>query len=134
MSFTTSGGESWLTDNDDTTCNTGNTQSVTVTLNMSIPLTWVRVVVRDADGLSQIQLSYQLSGSSTPLACPDLRKAKVDNLNLDIECSTTEPVIGVTLSESGVTELCSIYISRGTCGPSNQNITFEFLASHHLGF
>ncbi|KAK3760473.1 hypothetical protein RRG08_049105 [Elysia crispata] len=70
MNFTTSGGESWLTDNDDTTCNTENTQSVSVTLDTSIPLSWVRVVVRDAGDLHQIQLSHQLSGSSTPLACP----------------------------------------------------------------
>ncbi|KAK3795281.1 hypothetical protein RRG08_055843 [Elysia crispata] len=116
MSFTTSGGESWLTDNDDTTCNTGNTQSVTVTLNTSIPLTWVRVVVRDAVHLDQIQLS----GSSTPLACPGFRKAKVDDLTLDIECSTTEPVSGVTLSGSGVTGLCSLYISGGRNVALNQ--------------
>ncbi|KAK3801329.1 hypothetical protein RRG08_049095 [Elysia crispata] len=111
MSFTPSGGESWLTDNDDTTCNTGNTQSVSVTLDTSIPLTWVRVVVRDAGDLHQIQLSHQLSGSSATLACPDLRKAKLDDLTLDIECSTTEPVSGVTLFGSGVTGLCALYIS-----------------------
>ncbi|KAK3800201.1 hypothetical protein RRG08_039268 [Elysia crispata] len=91
MSFTASGGEPWLTDNDDTTCNTGNTQSVSVTLDTSIPLTWVRVGVSNAG----------------------LRKAKVDGLTLDIECSTTEPVSGVTLSWSGVTGLCSLYISGG---------------------
>ncbi|KAK3776996.1 hypothetical protein RRG08_001155 [Elysia crispata] len=113
LSFTTSGGESWLTDNDDTTCNIGNTQSITVTLDTSIPLTWIRVVVSEPVHLDQIQLSYQLSGSSTPLACPGLRKAKVDNLTLDIECTTTEPVSGVTLSGSGVTGLCSLYISGG---------------------
>ncbi|KAK3762852.1 hypothetical protein RRG08_014176 [Elysia crispata] len=113
MSFTRSGGESWLTDSDDTTCNTGNIQSVSVTLDTSIPLTWVRVGISDAVYLDQIQLSYQLSGSSTSLACPGLCKAKVDNQTLDIECSTTEPVSGVTLSGSGVTGLCSLYISGG---------------------
>ncbi|KAK3716451.1 hypothetical protein RRG08_057374, partial [Elysia crispata] len=113
MSFATSGRESWLTDSDDTTCNTGNTQSVTVILDTFIPLTWVRVVVRDAVYVDQVQLSYQLSGSSTLLACPGLRKAKLDDLTLDIECSTTESVSGVTLSGSGVTGLCSMYISGG---------------------
>ncbi|KAK3739089.1 hypothetical protein RRG08_064534 [Elysia crispata] len=113
MSFTTSGGESWLTDNDDTTCNTGNTQSVTVTLDTPIPLTWVRVVVRDAGDLNQIQLSYQLSGSSTSVTCPDFRTAKVDNITLDIECFTQHNVSGLSISGSGVTELCSLYISGG---------------------
>ncbi|KAK3763467.1 hypothetical protein RRG08_056935 [Elysia crispata] len=120
MSFTTSGGESWLTDSDDTTCNTGNTQFVTVTLDTSIPLTWVRVVVRGAVFVDQMQLSYQLLGSSTPLACPGLRTAKVDDLTLDIECSTTESVSGVTLSGSGVTGLCSMYISGGRNVALNQ--------------
>ncbi|KAK3756421.1 hypothetical protein RRG08_029092 [Elysia crispata] len=99
-----------LTDSDDTTC---TTLPVTVTLDTPIPLTWIRVVVRDAGDLNQIQLSYQLSGTSTPLACPGLRKAKVDDLTLDIECSTTQKVSGVTLSGSGVTGLCSLYISGG---------------------
>ncbi|KAK3759692.1 hypothetical protein RRG08_051465 [Elysia crispata] len=98
-------GPGWLTDSDDTTCNTGNTQPVTVTLDTAIPLTWVRVVVRNAGDPSQIQLIFQ--------ACPGLRKAKVDDRTLDIECSTTEPVSGVTLSGSGVTGLCSLYISGG---------------------
>ncbi|KAK3756438.1 hypothetical protein RRG08_029107, partial [Elysia crispata] len=106
-------GPGWLTDSDDTTCNTGNTQPVTVILDTPIPLKWVRVVVSDADSLNQIHLSYQLPGSFTPLACPGLRKAKVDNLTMDIECSTPEPVSGVTLSRSGITELCSLYINGG---------------------
>ncbi|KAK3772218.1 hypothetical protein RRG08_064667, partial [Elysia crispata] len=113
MSFTTSGGESWLTDSDDTTCNTGNNQSVTVTLDTAIPLTWVRVVVSEPVHLHPIQLSYQLSGSSTLLACPVLRKAKVDNQTLDIECFTPQNVSGLSLSGSGVTGLCSLYISGG---------------------
>ncbi|KAK3715488.1 hypothetical protein RRG08_051461 [Elysia crispata] len=98
-------GPGWLTDSDDTTCNTGNTQSVTVTLDTAIPLTWVRVVVTGAGDPHQVQLIFQ--------ACLGLRKAKVDDRTLDIECSTTEPVSEVTLSGSGVTGLCSLYISGG---------------------
>ena len=47
-------GPGWLTDSDDTTCNTGNTQPVTVTLDTAIPLTWVRVVVTGAGKIDRI--------------------------------------------------------------------------------
>ncbi|KAK3775567.1 hypothetical protein RRG08_063665 [Elysia crispata] len=106
-------GPEWLTDSDDTTCNTGNTQPVTVTLDTAIPLTWVRVVVTGAGDLNQIQLNYELPASSPLQACPGLRKASVDDLTLDIECSTTEPVTAVYLFGSGISGLCSLYISGG---------------------
>ena len=38
----------WLTDNDVNTCNNRNTSSVLVDLETPIPLTWVRLVVKDS--------------------------------------------------------------------------------------
>ncbi|KAK3760472.1 hypothetical protein RRG08_049104, partial [Elysia crispata] len=89
MNFTTSGGESWLTDNDDTTCNTENTQSVSVTLDTSILSPGDLELSLKCRYLHPDPTKPQLSGSSATLACPDLRKAKLDDLTLDIECSTT---------------------------------------------
>ncbi|GFR77137.1 fucolectin-related protein [Elysia marginata] len=65
----TASGLNWLTDNNDATCKTGSSQSVTVTLNTAIPLTWVRVVVTDADECCNVRLVNfkltALSGAST---------------------------------------------------------------------
>ncbi|GFR77254.1 fibrinogen-related molecule [Elysia marginata] len=87
--------------------------SVTVTLNTTIPLTWVRVVVNDAAYLNQIQLSYQLTSSSPLQACTSSSTAKVDDITADITCSTENAVSRLTLSGLGVTKLCSLYISGG---------------------
>ncbi|RUS92206.1 hypothetical protein EGW08_000059 [Elysia chlorotica] len=112
MTFSFTGG-SWLTDTDDTTCNPWSTQSVTVTLDTPIPLTWVRLVVNDPEHLDQIQLSYQPSGSATQHNCPDLRKATIGSMTVDIPCPTENKINEVTLYGSGVTGLCSLYISGG---------------------
>ncbi|GFO17994.1 fucolectin-related molecule [Plakobranchus ocellatus] len=115
--FTVTGGSgsdlSWLTDNDDTTCNNGNVQSITVRLNTPHPLTWVRVVVRDTIYLNEFQLSYQTDGSQVSTPCVNPRSARVDDLTLDISCPTSDVVSEVTLSAPDELELCSFYISGG---------------------
>ncbi|GFS14713.1 fucolectin-related protein [Elysia marginata] len=63
--------------------------------------------------LDQIQLSYQLTSSSPLQACTSSSTAKVDDITADITCSTEDAVSRVTLSGSGVTKLCSLYISGG---------------------
>ncbi|GFO15822.1 hypothetical protein PoB_004232700 [Plakobranchus ocellatus] len=59
--------QSWLTDNNDTTCNTnGNLSHITVTLETHHPLTWVRVVVSDTGRLCHLfddtQSAYAVPG------------------------------------------------------------------------
>ncbi|GFO49824.1 multiple epidermal growth factor-like domains 10 [Plakobranchus ocellatus] len=103
----------WLTDNDDTTCNNGNVQSITVRLNTPHPLSWVRIVVRNAAYLKRFQLSYQADGSQASTPCVDPRSAKVNDVTLDISCPTSGVVSQVMLSGATVLELCSLYISRG---------------------
>ena len=43
----TVGGNNWLIDSDDSTCNDGTIRTISAALDTPIPLTWVRVVVND---------------------------------------------------------------------------------------
>ncbi|KAK3763092.1 hypothetical protein RRG08_005855 [Elysia crispata] len=115
MGFTVTGtfSSSWLTDNKDATCNTGNTQSITVTLDTAIPLTWLRVVVSDAAHLSTVKILYRIENSSTKQQCLKSNTAKINETTADISCPTEYPVTRVTLSGQGVEFLCSLYISAG---------------------
>ncbi|RUS89570.1 hypothetical protein EGW08_002688, partial [Elysia chlorotica] len=130
-------GDGWLTDNDDTTCNPSSTQSVTVTLDTPIPLTWVRLVVRDPENLNQIQLSYQSSPSSTNMTCGDLGTAEVNDKTLDIKCATADPVSAVIIDGFGATGLCTLYISGGrnvalkqTAGQSSRFTSDRYYAGY----
>ncbi|GFO39304.1 reverse transcriptase [Plakobranchus ocellatus] len=111
--FTTSNG-SWLTDNDDGTCNNdGNAEPITVTLVTPHPLTWVRVVVSDSTYVNDLQLSYRTSVSTPAEQCTEARSAKVNDNILDIFCPTSVIVNHVTLSGPAVRGLCTLYISGG---------------------
>ncbi|GFR97676.1 multiple epidermal growth factor-like domains protein 11-like, partial [Elysia marginata] len=44
----------WLTDSNDESCNAGTSKTVAVTLDTAIPLTWIRVVVRDGGNIALI--------------------------------------------------------------------------------
>ncbi|GFN80191.1 receptor-type tyrosine-protein phosphatase kappa [Plakobranchus ocellatus] len=103
----------WLTNNDDTSCNDGNVQSLTVKLATPHPLTWVRVVVGDTANLSEFQLSYHTSTPETSVPCTNPRSARVNDKTLDIFCPTPDVVSYVSLSGRGVSGLCSLYISGG---------------------
>ncbi|GFN96643.1 fucolectin-related protein [Plakobranchus ocellatus] len=104
---------SWLTDDDDTTCNTDDLESVTTVLDTPHTLTWVRVVVNSTALLDQCELSYQLKDSDASTPCNDSRSATVDNTTVDISCPTKDVVTHVTLSGSIVRGMCSLYISGG---------------------
>ncbi|GFO22582.1 hypothetical protein PoB_004908700, partial [Plakobranchus ocellatus] len=112
--FTISGGlgsnPDWLTDNDDTTCNDENAQTITVRLATPHPLTWVRIVVSDTANLTEFQLGYQTSTTGVAL-CDNARSARVDDKTLDIFCPTSTIVTHVTVSGLGVSTLCSLFIS-----------------------
>ncbi|GFO05128.1 fucolectin-related protein [Plakobranchus ocellatus] len=104
---------SWLTDNNDATCNTnGDLGYITASLDTPHPLTWVRVVVSDTAYLDQFELSYQLNGSSVSTPCAHPRSVRVDDRTLDISCPTYV-VSHVTVSGVIVRGLCSLYISGG---------------------
>ncbi|GFO36844.1 fucolectin-related protein, partial [Plakobranchus ocellatus] len=119
---------SWLTDNNDTTCNNGNVQSITARLNTPHPLTWVRVVVKDTAYLNQFQLSYLSDDSQNSTHCVNPRSARVDDVTLDISCPTLVVVSHVTLSGANVLGLCSFYISGG------RNVVFEETAQQSTTF
>ncbi|GFO07307.1 multiple epidermal growth factor-like domains 10 [Plakobranchus ocellatus] len=104
---------SWLTDNDDTTCNSGNTQNVTVALDIPQPLTWIRVMVSNSAALDQFQLSYQIEGADNSYTHNGHVSAKVDNTTLDIYCPTSDSVSHLTLTGNVVAGLCSLRISGG---------------------
>ncbi|GFO17533.1 multiple epidermal growth factor-like domains protein 6 [Plakobranchus ocellatus] len=103
---------SWLTDNDDKTCNNGNIQSITVTLQKPCSVSLVRFTVRSAEYTGQFQLSYTAS-SQRFRACDNPRSAKVDDKTVDISCSTSDVVSYVRLSGNIVKGLCSLFISGG---------------------
>ncbi|GFO40623.1 fucolectin-related protein [Plakobranchus ocellatus] len=105
----------WLTDKNDGTCNDGSrpVQSITIRLYMPQRLSWVRVVVNERDHLRQFQLTYRTESSRGFSSCPGGQSAKVNDLTLDISCPPVEVVSELKLSGSGVTALCSLYISDG---------------------
>ncbi|GFS02949.1 fucolectin-related molecule [Elysia marginata] len=103
----------WLTDSNDESCNEGISKTVTVTLDTAIPLTWVRVVVKDGVSLRKIQLRYQLKNSSGEQKCQNQLESEVDKRTRDISCSEVGVVSRVTLSGPGVGDLCTLYISGG---------------------
>ncbi|GFO07584.1 multiple epidermal growth factor-like domains protein 6 [Plakobranchus ocellatus] len=114
--FSDAGGPdlNWLTDGDPRSCNSGNTQTVTVELDKEHPLTWIRVVGNNSALIHRLELSYRTkSGASEDQACSDSQTAKVDDFTLDISCPTSEPVSHLTLSGPGVGVLCSLDISKG---------------------
>ncbi|GFN78762.1 receptor-type tyrosine-protein phosphatase kappa-like, partial [Plakobranchus ocellatus] len=103
---------SWLTDNDDKTCNNGNIQSITVTLQKPRSVSLVRFTVRSAEYTDQFRLSYTAS-SQRFRACDNPRSAMVDDKTVDISCPTFDVVSHVRLSGNIVRELCSLFISGG---------------------
>ncbi|GFO23024.1 multiple epidermal growth factor-like domains protein 10 [Plakobranchus ocellatus] len=130
--FSISGGSgsdmSWLTDNDDETCNNGNVQPITVRLHTPHPLSWLRVVFRDTAYLDQFQLSYQIDGSLISIPCVNPRTARVGDLTLDIFCPTSDVISHVILSGSALLRLCSLYISGG------RNVAFNQATQHSTTF
>ncbi|GFN79556.1 receptor-type tyrosine-protein phosphatase s, partial [Plakobranchus ocellatus] len=131
--FTVTGGSgsdlSWLIDNDDTTCNNGNVQSITVRLSTPHPFTWVRIVVRDTVYFNEIQLSYQTVGSQASTLCVNPRSARVDDVTLDIFCPSSDVVSHVTLSSPNELGLCSFYISGECCRHRLINFTLQAFPS-----
>ncbi|KAK3748456.1 hypothetical protein RRG08_025541 [Elysia crispata] len=132
-------GEGWPLDNDDTTCNTRMSRSVTVTLDTPIPLTWVRVVLRDAGIRSCRRLKHSRNGkidwalggnitdpdelsrarinsSSLQTSCSEISTAKVDAEKLDIYCPASAVVLTVTLEGAAVQGLSSRYIKAENKG------------------
>ncbi|GFO48090.1 fucolectin-related molecule, partial [Plakobranchus ocellatus] len=103
---------SWLTDEDDSTCNDGNVKSITVTLQKARSIPWVGITVRSAEYMDQFQLSYTASSQRFTL-CENPRSARIDGKTLDISCPTSDVVSHVRLSGSIVNGLCSLYISGG---------------------
>ncbi|GFN80105.1 fucolectin-related molecule [Plakobranchus ocellatus] len=101
-----------LTDQVDRTC--VSSQPV-ITLRLDTPqrLKWVRVVVYRKDDLRQFQLTYRTESSRGFSSCPGSQRAKVNDFTLDISCPTIEVISELKLSWSGVTALCSLYVSSG---------------------
>ncbi|GFR62943.1 fucolectin-related protein [Elysia marginata] len=104
----------WLSDDDPQTCNDRDDQSITVALDRPLRLTWVRVVVKNPDGLNSLQLSYRTKQEpNTDVACVDAVTARVNEETMDIVCPTSAVVKHVTLTGFGVRHLCSLYVSAG---------------------
>ncbi|GFN98576.1 multiple epidermal growth factor-like domains 10 [Plakobranchus ocellatus] len=104
----------WLTDNDPTTCNKGDIQEITVELNTSYPLTWMRVMLNRPIEFDSLEIRYRTpKDTSKDQVCSDAQTAKVDNVTFDLSCPTLDLVSHVILSGSGVGSLCSLDISKG---------------------
>ncbi|GFS07347.1 fucolectin-related protein [Elysia marginata] len=105
--------QEWLRDKDDTTCNDGSTNAVTVKLSTAIPLTWIRVVLKTTDLPQDIQLSFKTSTHWDKRTCIKPHVAQVNKRTLDILCVTDDAVEKLSLSGPGVKQLCSLYINKG---------------------
>ncbi|GFS10499.1 multiple epidermal growth factor-like domains 10 [Elysia marginata] len=103
----------WLTDMNDLTCNPGGQTSLKVTLKHKIPLTWIRIVVRDAALLKNIRFGYEIEGKNNITPCSNSEKAMVDDTTLDIACTSRWSVKHIHVSGPGTADMCSLYISRG---------------------
>ncbi|KAK3738405.1 hypothetical protein RRG08_037042 [Elysia crispata] len=127
----TSSGPAWLTDNNDNTCNDGNTESVGVAVKISHPLTWMRLVF-SSEEYHNISLSYKTDGPAVEEQCSELQMAKVDGTTVDISCPTTERVKYVRLSGLSIKSLCSLYINTGRNVALNQNATQSSMYNNWL--
>ncbi|KAK3797378.1 hypothetical protein RRG08_066331 [Elysia crispata] len=99
----------WLTDSNDTTCNKWEHSTLSVALNTAIPLSWIRVVVKDT--VKNFTIFLKFKDSNQTLKCGS--SAIVDDRTYDIVCNTHDLVKDFYLSGAGVKSLCSLYISAG---------------------
>ncbi|KAK3738696.1 hypothetical protein RRG08_019660 [Elysia crispata] len=104
----------WLADDNHMTCNVRDDQTIAVALRRPHLLTWVRVRVRDTDGLESLQLGYRtLDQPDKDVTCMDAQMTRVDDMTIDIACRSSVVVGHVTLSGRCVKHLCSLHISAG---------------------
>ncbi|KAK6991061.1 platelet endothelial aggregation receptor 1, partial [Biomphalaria glabrata] len=104
---------SWLTDQNDYTCNTANDlKSVTVTWPelKAIPLSWTRVTVNEPQSLSKVELQFTKEGTAEKSLCLNETFAEVNNKTLDRRCNDDVTITSLTLS-GNLSSLCSFYIS-----------------------
>ncbi|XP_055884569.1 uncharacterized protein LOC106070736 isoform X1 [Biomphalaria glabrata] len=106
---------SWLTDQNDYTCNTANDlKSVTVTWPVlkAIPLSWTRVTVNEPQSLSNVELQFTREGTAEKSSCLNETFSEVNNKTLDRRCNDDVTITSLTLS-GNLSSLCSFYISGG---------------------
>uniref|UniRef100_A0A0B7B5B8 Fucolectin tachylectin-4 pentraxin-1 domain-containing protein n=1 Tax=Arion vulgaris TaxID=1028688 RepID=A0A0B7B5B8_9EUPU len=113
-----------LTDNNDATCLPANSNlvSLDVTWNTAYPFTWMRITFQNPNSVNMIN-AFAVTFNSTQVPCSNLRIAAVNNQTLDIHCEQIGLVSQVTLMGSGVSSLCSIYVSGGRDVALRQNTT-----------
>ncbi|KAK6991081.1 platelet endothelial aggregation receptor 1, partial [Biomphalaria glabrata] len=115
----------WLTDGNDRTCN-DNIQLKLVKVNwkatLSIPLTWIRIVVSDPASLLNLELGVVKEGESNISKCHNVSWSLRDNMTMDIRCHENIQISALVLG-GNLTSICSMYISGGRNVAYRQNAT-----------
>ncbi|KAK0046270.1 platelet endothelial aggregation receptor 1, partial [Biomphalaria pfeifferi] len=103
----------WLTDGNDRTCN-DNIQLKLVKVNwkqtLSIPITWIRIVVSDPASLLNLELEVVKEGESNISKCNNVSRSMRDNMTMDIRCHENIQISSLVLG-GNLTFICSMYIS-----------------------
>ncbi|KAK3742360.1 hypothetical protein RRG08_057946 [Elysia crispata] len=104
----------WLTDQNDTTCNTDQETPVYFKLKTPIPLKWIRIVVSRPALLRNIRVYYYIENKNASIKCSG-PKVNISSTVQDIHCPTVDDVAKMTVLINGEAGrgLCSIYLSAG---------------------
>ncbi|CAL1532171.1 unnamed protein product, partial [Lymnaea stagnalis] len=84
-----------------------NTGNLTVTLNMIYPITWIRLIVNEADQLHVIKLLF----NDTQVSGTTCSKTVIQDRTMDIICDDFLAAKKISFLQNGVNALCSLYIS-----------------------
>ncbi|RUS78682.1 hypothetical protein EGW08_013570 [Elysia chlorotica] len=97
-----------LSDANESSCAHVYTRNVTVNLETSTAISWVRVVGEFAAEWAE-EMRCKIQG----VPCPKQTVIEVDDKTVDIFCPSLQPVNTFVLQLGGFSSLCSIYISGG---------------------
>ncbi|KAH9490865.1 hypothetical protein Btru_033686 [Bulinus truncatus] len=93
--------------------NDSSLQSVSVTWNMSLPFTWLRLKLADNESLYNFTLSFVLTKTNASVLCVNQTMFQVDETTFDIHCVITEATIQFKLEGKIVGSICSLKVSGG---------------------
>ncbi|CAL1532181.1 unnamed protein product, partial [Lymnaea stagnalis] len=99
-----------LKDRDDNTCLNGNMENITINLNSSYTITWIRVTVKNTGFKRNITMMLNDAQGST-YTCN--KAYLIDDTTMDLVCDAQILTTQLTLTGQDVGYLCSLSISGG---------------------
>ncbi|KAH9490854.1 hypothetical protein Btru_033553 [Bulinus truncatus] len=91
--------------------NDSSLQSVSVTWNMSLPFTWLRLKLADNGSLDNFTLSFVLTKTNVSVSCVNQTMYQVDETTFDIHCVISEATSQFKLEGKIVRSICSLKVN-----------------------